>query len=103
MFSKETCEMTIKILSTCYPLQFWEYSPAMELLSNHDGQAEFMDRLISLNGMKDFLIAYAKEDVCPPYEFSDDLGIIIGCVFSKEDKRTDRTFYWDRPLPMTGL
>lgn len=32
MFSKETCEMTIKILSTCYPLQFWEYSPAMELL-----------------------------------------------------------------------
>ena len=104
MFSKETCEMTIKILSTCYPLQFWEYSPAMELLSNHDGQAEFMDRLISLNGMKDFLIAYAKEDVCPPYEFSDDLGIIIGCVFSKEDKRTDRvlllgpTFANDRSL-----
>ena len=41
MFSKETCEMTIKILSTCYPLQFWEYSPAMELLSNHDGHAVF--------------------------------------------------------------
>ena len=69
MFSKETCEMTIKNLIHMLSLQFWEYSPAMELLSNHDGQAEFMDRLISLNGMKDFLIAYAKEDVCPPMNF----------------------------------
>lgn len=104
MFSKETYEMAIKILSTCYPLQFWEYSPAMELLSERNGQAEFMDRLISLNGMKDFLVAYAKEDVCPPYEFSDDLGIIIGCVFSQKNQMTDRilllgpTFANDRSL-----
>ncbi len=90
MFSEANYQMTKKILSTCYPLQFWEYSPDMELLSARNGQAEFMDRLISLNGMKDFLVAYAKSSDCAPYAFSDDLGISIGCVFSQTGGRTDR-------------
>ncbi len=90
MFSSEKYEIAKKILSTCYSLQFWEYTNDMELIADHDGQAEFMDRLITLNGMKDFLIEYAKQDSCPPCEFTDDLGIVIGFVFSKNNKKTDR-------------
>lgn len=90
MFDRHNYEFALKMLSACYPLDFWEYSPDMKLLSSTSFQMRFMDQLLTVNGMRSFLIDYVDSKATKPFELTDDLGILIGGVISQDDFGCDR-------------
>lgn len=91
MFDLKKYETVRELLSTCYPLYFWEYDTDMRLFQTNCPESAFIDRLLSLNGMKDYLLYYCRtSEGLEPLEFCDDFGIITGCVISCHQGSADR-------------
>lgn len=82
MYNEQNFAFLQKMLGTCYPLHFWTYDAQMNLLPEQTEEDTFIDRIITANGMKEMLCQAARMEQATPVELVDEIGIVIGAVFS---------------------